>query len=57
MRVETSADSDSNALEWLEKAFEQHSPMMAWLKVDRRFDPLRKDRRFQDLLTRVGLAN
>jgi hypothetical protein len=43
------------ALEWLEKAFEQHSPMMAWLKVDQRFDSLREEPRFQDLLRRVGL--
>jgi serine/threonine protein kinase/Tfp pilus assembly protein PilF len=45
------------AFEWLEKAYEQHSPMMGWLKVDRRFDGLREDARFQRLLARVNLAN
>ncbi len=43
------------ALAWLEKAFEQHSPMMAWLEVDPRFDSLRQEPRFQHLIRRVGL--
>jgi len=43
------------ALNWLEKAYRQHSPMMAWLKVDPRFDPIRSEPRFQDLMRRVGL--
>ena len=43
------------AFAWLEKAFEQHSPMMAWLEVDQRFDSLREEPRFQDLMRRVGL--
>jgi TolB-like protein/DNA-binding winged helix-turn-helix (wHTH) protein/Tfp pilus assembly protein PilF len=45
------------ALAWLEKAFEEHSPMMAWLEVDPRFDGLRKEPRFQDLIRRVGLLS
>jgi tetratricopeptide (TPR) repeat protein len=44
-----------HALEWLERAYGEHSQMMAWLKVDPRFDPLRSDARFQDLVRRVGL--
>jgi TolB-like protein/DNA-binding winged helix-turn-helix (wHTH) protein/Flp pilus assembly protein TadD len=43
------------AFAWLEKAYEQHSPMMAWLKVDQRFDSMRQDPRFEDLMRRVGL--
>jgi TolB-like protein/DNA-binding winged helix-turn-helix (wHTH) protein/Flp pilus assembly protein TadD len=43
------------AFTWLEKAYEQHSPMMAWLEVDQRFDSLREEPRFQDLMRRVGL--
>ena len=43
------------AFAWLEKAYEQHSPMMAWLEVDPRFDTLRQEPRFQDLMRRVGL--
>ena len=37
------------AFAWLEKSYEQHSPMMAWLEVDQRFDSLREEPRFQDL--------
>jgi len=43
------------ALEWLEKAFADHSAWMAWLNVDPRFDTLRGDPRYRDLLRRMGL--
>jgi tetratricopeptide (TPR) repeat protein len=43
------------ALIWLEKAHQQHSPMMAWLKVDPRFDTIRSELRFQELMRNVGL--
>jgi TolB-like protein/DNA-binding winged helix-turn-helix (wHTH) protein/Tfp pilus assembly protein PilF len=41
------------ALTWLEKAYDQHSNVMATLKVDPAFDSLRDDPRFQRLLARV----
>jgi hypothetical protein len=44
-----------NTISWLEKAYQQHSPMMTWLKVDARFDDVRNDPAFQDLMRRVGL--
>jgi TolB-like protein/DNA-binding winged helix-turn-helix (wHTH) protein/Tfp pilus assembly protein PilF len=44
-----------NALGWLEKARQQRSPMMAWLKVDPRFDNVRPDPRFQAMMRKVGL--
>src|SRR5215471_10946601 len=43
------------ALVWLEKAYAQHSPMMTWLKTDPRFDRIRQEPGFQDLMRRVGL--
>ncbi len=44
------------ALIWLEKAYEDRSGNLAlYLKVDPKFDNLRADQRFQDLLWRVGL--
>ncbi len=43
------------ALEWLEKAFEDRSWAMVFLKVDPRFDNLRSDPRFDDLLRRMSL--
>ena len=43
-----------NALTWLEKAYQQHSSMMTWLKTDPRFDSIRQEPRFQELMRRVG---
>ncbi len=43
------------ALAWLEKAFEERSLFLTWLKVEPEMDSLRSDPRFQDLLRRVGL--
>jgi serine/threonine protein kinase/tetratricopeptide (TPR) repeat protein len=43
------------ALDWLEKAYSQHSSMMTWLKTDPRFDSIRQEPRFQELMRRVGL--
>jgi TolB-like protein/DNA-binding winged helix-turn-helix (wHTH) protein/Flp pilus assembly protein TadD len=47
-------DND-HALSWLEKAYAQHSNAMTALKVEPRYDVLRTDPRFQDLMRRVGL--
>jgi tetratricopeptide (TPR) repeat protein len=44
------------ALEYLEHAYRDHAVEMIYLKVDPRFDGLRADARFQDLLRRVGLG-
>jgi TolB-like protein/Flp pilus assembly protein TadD len=42
------------AMASLEKAFEQRYPLLAYLKVDREWDPLRDDPRFQDLIRRMN---
>jgi TolB-like protein/Flp pilus assembly protein TadD len=47
---------NNRAMEWLERAFQEHSSGMSKLKVDPRLDPLRGDPRFTDLLRRVGFA-
>jgi eukaryotic-like serine/threonine-protein kinase len=44
------------ALEWLERAYEDHSFRVTWIKVWPQLDPLRGEPRFQDLLRRMGLA-
>jgi serine/threonine protein kinase/TolB-like protein/Tfp pilus assembly protein PilF len=43
------------AFAWLEKAYDEHEFEMAWLKVEPRWDGLRSDPRFADLLRRMGL--
>ncbi len=43
------------AFAWLDKAYEEHSFNLIHLKVEPRFDPLRSDPRFADLLSRIGL--
>jgi len=42
------------AIQWLEKAYEERDAL-TWLKVDPRWDGLRSDPRFTDLVRRVGL--
>ena len=48
--------NNDQALPWLDSAYTQHSNALTTLKVDPMYDPLRSDPRFQNLLTRVGLA-
>jgi adenylate cyclase len=43
------------AFEWLDRAFEERSSWLAWIKVEPRFDPIRDDSRFATLLQRMGL--
>jgi TolB-like protein/DNA-binding winged helix-turn-helix (wHTH) protein/Tfp pilus assembly protein PilF len=40
---------------WLEKAYEERSNYVAWLKVFPLLDPIRSDPRFTDLVRKVGL--
>jgi len=44
------------AFVWLEKAYEDHSFLLIFLKVEPRFDTLRSDPRFTELERRVGLT-
>ena len=43
------------ALAWLEKAFAERSHWLVWLRLDPRWDPIRGDPRFEEMLSRVGL--
>jgi tetratricopeptide (TPR) repeat protein len=43
------------AFEFLEKAYNERSTVLLWLKVSPEFDSLRSDPRFDDLMRRVGL--
>ena len=43
------------AFAWLEKAYQERSGLMPWLKGEPKWDPLRGDARFADLLRRISL--
>jgi serine/threonine-protein kinase len=43
------------AVHWLEKAYQERDPALLWTVVDPRYDWLRSDPRFQDLLRRIRL--
>lgn len=55
--VYTNLGDKNAALAWLEKALAERRESLVALKVDQRFDGLRADPRFTDLLRRVGLAS
>jgi hypothetical protein len=42
--------------QWLDRAYKERGDQFYWMKVNPRFDPLRDDPRFQDLLRRMRLA-
>jgi TolB-like protein/DNA-binding winged helix-turn-helix (wHTH) protein/Tfp pilus assembly protein PilF len=48
-------DDKEQAFVWLEKAFQERSNYVAYLKVFPIVDPIRSDRRFADLVGKVGL--
>jgi hypothetical protein len=43
------------ALAWLERAYEAKSSWLIFLKVQQIYEPLHADRRYHDLLRRLGL--
>ncbi len=46
---------DDRAFEYFDKALAEHSDMLVYLNLDPRFDRLRSDKRFQELVSKVGL--
>jgi TolB-like protein/Tfp pilus assembly protein PilF len=53
--IQTGLGNKSEALALLEMSYEQHEAALALLKVDPRWDPLRGDPRFQQLLRGLSL--
>jgi tetratricopeptide (TPR) repeat protein len=45
----------NEAFAWLDKALQERSPWLTYIKTDPQFDNLRSDPRFGDLLRRIGL--
>jgi len=48
-------DDKDEAFSWLSRAFEERSSWLAWIKVEPRFDVLRGDHRFSNLLRKMNL--
>lgn len=55
--VHVGLHENDEAFEWLERAFEHRSIWLGYLNVEPQLDALRSDRRFQELLVRVGLPS
>jgi hypothetical protein len=45
-----------NSLKYLEEAYKERSNWLVWLNRDPRWDPLRSDPHFQDLMRRAGFG-
>ena len=54
--IEIYLDNKDNAFDLLHKAIEEKDPFMIALKVEPKFDPIRSDPRFANLLREVNLA-
>ncbi len=50
-------DEKDKAFAWLKRAYEERDPRLTYLKVGPRFDPLRPDPRFREVLRQIGLAD
>jgi len=53
-QIYVSLGDTDEALRWLEMAYRERAAWMVILKVNPRFDGLRSDPRFQDLLRRMN---
>jgi Flp pilus assembly protein TadD len=52
--IYTGLGEQDQALAWLEKAYQERSGRLVFLKVEPKFESLRSDNRFTDLLRRIG---
>jgi tetratricopeptide (TPR) repeat protein len=54
--VHTALGEKDLAFEWLERAYQERSTVLAYLRLDPRLAPLRSDPRFGSLLARLGVG-
>jgi tetratricopeptide (TPR) repeat protein len=47
-------DEKDEAFAWLEKAYQERSFFLLWIKMDPQVDSLRSDARFNNLMHRIG---
>jgi hypothetical protein len=55
--IYTGFGENDRAMEWLNKAFDEHSGFLVYVYLDPRLKSLHRDARFQDLLRRMGFVN
>jgi TolB-like protein/Tfp pilus assembly protein PilF len=55
--IYTGLGDTGRALEWFEKAYEEHSGFLVYSYLDPRLKPLRSEARFQNMLRQVGFRN
>lgn len=55
--VYSNLNEKDHAFEWLEKAYQERSPWLTWIKCDPQFDNLHSDPRFAQLLRKIGLPD
>ena len=55
-QIYAALNKDDDTFRWLQAAYDDHAVWMGYLAVDPIFDPYRNDKRFQELLKRVGLV-
>jgi hypothetical protein len=53
--IHTALGDKEKAFEWLQRAYEERSAFLVYMKWEPRLDPLRSDPRFQHLQRQVGL--
>jgi adenylate cyclase len=53
--IYTGLGEKAEAFQWLEKAYQERSDLLVYLKVEPRLDSLRSDPRFANFLLRIGL--
>ena len=51
----SAAKSNPSSPPTLQEAYRERSTLLGYLKMDPRFDPLRNDSGFQELVRRIGL--
>lgn len=55
-RMYGAIDDKQRALEWLERAYQEHNPDLIELTRDPSFASLRSDPKFRELMSRIGWA-